>query len=142
MTQPRKAANHEFQAIDLRFRDRTGHRRVGADRRQRVAAAQPGPAPCQFGDCQGPGGPGGSGGHDQGPRAGWARPGTPARRPGWTGWARWIASSWPPDQGWRGIDDGRRDHQPFNYNGSWVTPIYNPDFNNWGFWFFGIWIPL
>ena len=107
-----------------------------------VAAGQPGPAPCQFGDCQGPGGPGGSGGHDQGPRAGWARPGTPARRPGWTGWARWIASSWPPDQGWRGIDDGRRDHQPFNYNGSWVTPIYNPDFNNWGFWFFGIWIPL
>jgi hypothetical protein len=33
-----------------------------------VTAAQPGPAPCQFGDCQGPGGPGGSGGHDQGPR--------------------------------------------------------------------------
>jgi len=25
---------------------------------------------------------------------------------------------------------------------SLVTPIYNPDFNNWGFWFFGIWIPL
>jgi hypothetical protein len=48
----------------------------------------------------------------------------------------------PPDQGWRGIDNGRLDHQPFNYNGSWVTPIYNPDFNNWGFWFFGIWIPL
>jgi hypothetical protein len=48
----------------------------------------------------------------------------------------------PPDQGWRGIDDSRRDHQPFNYKGSWVTPIYNPDFNNWGFWFFGIWIPL
>jgi hypothetical protein len=48
----------------------------------------------------------------------------------------------PPDQGWRGIDDGRRDHQPFNYNGSWVTPVFNLDFNNWGFWFFGIWIPL
>jgi hypothetical protein len=48
----------------------------------------------------------------------------------------------PPGQGRRGIDDGRRDHQPFNYNGSRVTPIYNPDFNNWGFWFFGIWIPL
>ncbi len=48
----------------------------------------------------------------------------------------------PPDQGWRGIDDGRRDHQPFNYNGSWVTPVFNPDFNNWGFWFVGIWIPL
>jgi hypothetical protein len=47
----------------------------------------------------------------------------------------------PPDQGWRGIDDGRRD-QPFNYNGSWVTPVFNPDFNNWRFWLFGIWIPL
>jgi hypothetical protein len=43
---------------------------------------------------------------------------------------------------WRGFDQGRFDHQPFNYNGNWVTPIFNPDFNNWGFWFFGIWIPL
>jgi hypothetical protein len=32
--------------------------------------------------------------------------------------------------------------QPFNHNGGWVTPIFNPDFNNWGFWFFGAWIPL
>jgi hypothetical protein len=48
----------------------------------------------------------------------------------------------PPDLAWRGIDDGRRDHQPFNYNGNWVEPIYSPIFNNWGFWFFGIWIPL
>jgi hypothetical protein len=48
----------------------------------------------------------------------------------------------PPDQAWRGLVQGRFDHQPFNYNGSWVTPIFNPDFNNWGFWFFGIWIPL
>jgi len=23
-----------------------------------------------------------------------------------------------------------------------VQPIFNPDFNNWGFWFLGIWIPL
>jgi hypothetical protein len=44
--------------------------------------------------------------------------------------------------GWRGIDQGRYDHQPFNYNGSWVTPAFNPDFNNWGFWFLGIWVPL
>lgn len=48
----------------------------------------------------------------------------------------------PPDLGWRGIDQGRFDHQPFNYNGNWVQPIYNQDYNNWGFWFFGIWIPL
>ena len=47
-----------------------------------------------------------------------------------------------PDQAWRGIDQGRFDHQPFNHNGSWVTPIFNPDFNNWGFWFFGIGVPL
>jgi hypothetical protein len=101
-------------------------------------------------------GPGGSGGHDQGPRRmGTTRdthaaarvdpvgpvdrllPGGPSpgdHNPAW--------GPPPPDQGWRGIDDGRRDHQPFNYNGSWVTPIYNPDFNNRGFWFFGIWIAL
>ena len=48
----------------------------------------------------------------------------------------------PPDLGWRGINEGRYDHQAFNYNGNWVQPIYNQDFNNWGFWFFGIWIPL
>jgi hypothetical protein len=44
--------------------------------------------------------------------------------------------------GWRGIDQGRYDHQPFNYNGAWVTPAFNQDYNNWGFWFFGIWVPL
>ncbi len=40
------------------------------------------------------------------------------------------------------MDQGRFDHQPFNYRGSWVTPLFRPDFNHWGFWFFGIWIPL
>lgn len=48
----------------------------------------------------------------------------------------------PPDLPWRGIDQGRFDHQPFNYNGRWVSPFFNPQFNNWGFWLFGIWIPL
>ncbi|MCV7066196.1 hypothetical protein H7H51_11545 [Mycolicibacterium farcinogenes] len=48
----------------------------------------------------------------------------------------------PPNLAWRGIDQGRFDHQPFNYNGHWVTPFFNPQFNNWGFWLFGIWIPL
>jgi hypothetical protein len=48
----------------------------------------------------------------------------------------------PPDLGWRGIDQGRFDHQPFNYDGNWVTPIFDPGFSQWGFWFFGIWIPL
>jgi hypothetical protein len=72
-----------------------------------------------------PAGPGGPG--DCGPSP-WDH------NPGWT--------PPPPDQAWRGIDQGRFDHQPFNYNGAWVTPIFNHDFNNWGFWSFGIWIPL
>ena len=23
-----------------------------------------------------------------------------------------------------------------------IAPVVAPDFNNWGFWFFGIWVPL
>jgi hypothetical protein len=108
-----------------------------------IAAAQPGPHPCEFGNCQGPGGPGGPPGGPGGP--GDRRPDGPGDRgPG--GPSPWDHNpAWgppPPDLGWRGIDEGRFDHQPFNYNGAWVTPIFNPDFNNWGFWFFGIWIPL
>jgi hypothetical protein len=114
---------------------------------------------------QGPGGPGGPprgpGGPDQGrggPGApGWqpgglggpGGPDGPGRGPGWDGpgGPGWQQGGWggpppPPDLAWRGIDQGRFDHQPFNYNGAWVNPIFNPDFNNWGFWFFGIWIPL
>jgi hypothetical protein len=41
----------------------------------------------------------------------------------------------------RGIDQGRNDHQPFTYEKRWVQPTYNQDFNSWGFWFLGIWIP-
>lgn len=108
-----------------------------------VAAAEPGP-PCGFGNCQGPGGP--DRGRDRGPDRPDRGPGGPHwdgpgdRGPGEPGGPPWGAP--PPDLGWRGIDQGRFDHQPFNYNGSWVTPIFNPDFNNWGFWFLGIWIPL
>jgi hypothetical protein len=95
-----------------------------------VAVTQPGPAPCQFGDCQGP-----AARHQAAPVD---RVGPVDRRrrttapPG--GHRRPIRAR-------RGIDDGRRD-QPFNYNGSWVTPVFNPDFNNWRFWFLVIWIPL
>jgi hypothetical protein len=93
-----------------------------------VAIAQPGQA-CRSGDCRGPGGP--QTGHDG--------PG----RPGGPGGPRWDAPPPPPrDQAWRGIDQGRYDHQPFNYRGNWVTPIFNPEFRNWGFWLFGLWIPL
>lgn len=48
-----------------------------------------------------------------------------------------------PDQ-WhgRGIDQGRRDHQPFDWNGQRVTPMPAGDGHGWGFWFLGTWIPL
>ena len=47
----------------------------------------------------------------------------------------------PPDLGLRGIDQGRLDHQPFNYGGNWVTPVFDPGYQNWGFPLFGVWIP-
>jgi hypothetical protein len=93
-----------------------------------VAVAQPGQS-CRAGDCRGPGG-GPPGGHDG--------PG----RPDGPGGPRWDAPPPPRDQAWRGIDQGRYDHQPFNYRGTWVTPIFNPELRNWGFWFLGLWIPL
>ncbi|MBU9765092.1 hypothetical protein FR943_14725 [Mycobacterium sp. TNTM28] len=42
----------------------------------------------------------------------------------------------------RGIDQGRRDHQPFDWNGQRVTPMPAGDGHGWGFWFLGTWIPL
>ncbi|BBY61344.1 hypothetical protein [Mycolicibacterium sarraceniae] len=81
----------------------------------------PGPADWRGGPDGGPGGPQWGGGHDD---RGW-RPGPP-----------------PQDLGWRGIDQGRWDHQPFNYNGNWVNPVLDPGYQNWGFWLFGTWIPL
>jgi hypothetical protein len=74
-----------------------------------------------------------------GPPRGWNGPPPPG---GWNGP--------PPPGGWnrnwdgppRDIDQARFDHQPFNYNGYQAVPIFNPDFNGWGFWFFGLWIPL
>ncbi|MCW2651711.1 MAG: hypothetical protein JWR32_2687 [Mycobacterium sp.] len=56
----------------------------------------------------------------------------------------------PPVGGWnrswdgppRDIDQGRFDHQPFDYDDYYAKPVYDPGFNQWGFWFFGIWIPL
>jgi hypothetical protein len=42
----------------------------------------------------------------------------------------------------RGIDQGRFDHQPFNWNGQQVNPIPAGNGMGWGFWFGGQWIPL
>lgn len=53
---------------------------------------------------------------------------------------------WHDNQGrdWqhRGIDDARFDHQPFDYNGQWVNPVWDNGHNAWGFWLGPIWIPL
>lgn len=42
----------------------------------------------------------------------------------------------------RGVDQGRGDHQPFNWNGQQVTPMRAGNGPGWGFWFLGTWIPL
>jgi len=56
---------------------------------------------------------------------------------------------WRPDQGWdqrpwdqRGVEDGRFDHQPFNWQGQQVAPYWDQGSGAWGFWFLGAWIPL
>jgi hypothetical protein len=56
----------------------------------------------------------------------------------------------PPPGGWnrhwdgpgRDIDQARFDHQPFDYDDYQAVPIWAPDQGGWGFWFFGLWIPL
>lgn len=81
-----------------------------------TAAADPGPGPCgpQPANCDN------RGGHDD-------------RGPGG-----------PPQDDWghRGMDQGRQDHQPFNYNGQRVNPVWDDNHHGWGFWFLGLWIPL
>lgn len=42
----------------------------------------------------------------------------------------------------RGVDQGRQDHQPFNWNGRQVTPMPAGNGQGWGFWFGPVWIPL
>lgn len=42
----------------------------------------------------------------------------------------------------RGIDQARRDHEPFNWNGQQVHPMRDGNGQGWGFWFLGTWIPL
>ena len=37
---------------------------------------------------------------------------------------------------------GTGDMGPINYWGYQETPVWDPGFNQWGFWFFGVWIPL
>ncbi|GAB4990742.1 hypothetical protein MAHJHV59_47870 [Mycobacterium avium subsp. hominissuis] len=35
---------------------------------------------------------------------------------------------------------GHWDYGPINYLGYQETPVWDPGFNQWGFWFFGVWI--
>ncbi|MDX1890923.1 hypothetical protein [Mycolicibacterium sp. 050158] len=48
----------------------------------------------------------------------------------------------PMDWQNRGVDQGRQDHQPFNWNGQQVTPLPAGNGQGWGFWFGPVWIPL
>jgi len=105
--------------------------------------------PCGFQGCQGPGerGPGGPGPDRGGPGpADWrGGPGGGPGGPQWRGGGDdrgWRPGPPPPDLGWRGIDQGRFDHQPFNYGGNWVNPVFDQGYGAWGFWLFGVWIPL
>jgi hypothetical protein len=34
------------------------------------------------------------------------------------------------------------DFGPFNYNGYAAIPVFNPVAGGWGFWYFGVWVPL
>jgi hypothetical protein len=93
-----------------------------------TASADPG--------CNAPGKP--ACGQDQhnngpGPNQGSGGPGGPNQGPGGPGPAGWHN---------RGVDQGRQDHQPFNWNGQEVTPMPAGNGAGWGFWFGGVWIPL
>jgi hypothetical protein len=36
----------------------------------------------------------------------------------------------------------RADFGPFAYNTFTVVPVFNWQFGGWGYWFFGVWVPL
>jgi hypothetical protein len=56
----------------------------------------------------------------------------------------------PPPGGWNRPWDGpprdvvyaQRDFGPFAYNTFTVIPVFNWMYGGWGYWFFGVWIPL
>jgi hypothetical protein len=65
------------------------------------------------------------------PPGGWNGPPPPG---GWN--RRWDG---PPG---RDIAVARRDFGPFDWDDFYAIPVFNPVFGGWGFWFFGLWIPL
>lgn len=68
-----------------------------------------------------------------------AQPGGPCGNPGAP-----ACQPAPQNGDWqhRGIDQGRQDHQPFQYNGQQVHPLRAGNGDGWGFWFMGRWIRL
>jgi hypothetical protein len=123
-----------------------------------------GPAPRGPGGPGGPGGPAGPGGPgDHGPGGPGGPPGVGPGGPGgpgrWHGdpqrgyfhgapWgdgpAPWGAGP-PPRPDWGRplpAPGGQWVGGPINYWGYQENPLWNPQFNQWGFWFFGVWIPL
>ncbi|MBI3213344.1 MAG: chitin-binding protein [Mycobacterium sp.] len=98
-------------------------------------------------------GPGGPGGPQGGPPPNYAgRPGNWGRpddarwhgqAPPWgQGPAPWGAGGPPPPAHGPLPPPWGPPPAPFDYFGQRVTPVFDPGFNNWGFWFFGLWIPL
>ena len=96
----------------------------------------------------GPGGPGGPPPH--------SHPGAPPPRPGDNDWrGRFHGAPWgndlppwgwgaPPAPPWDGPlpDPSGPPPAPINYWGFQEQPVWDQGYNQWGFWFFGIWIPL
>ena len=80
------------------------------------------------------------------PWQGCDRPGAPScndhRNDRGPGQGDWNRGAGPVDWHGRGVDQGRFDHQPFNWNGQQVFPMPAGDGNGWGFWFLNQWIPL
>jgi hypothetical protein len=64
----------------------------------------------------------------------------PGNGPG--NWNNGPGNGGQPDWHGRGVDQGRQDHQPFNWNGVQVNPVPAGNGVGWGFWFLGMWIPL
>jgi hypothetical protein len=65
------------------------------------------------------------------PPGGWDGPPPPG------GWNRPWGDR--PDRDW---DRGRADFGPFQYNTFTVFPVFNWYYGGWGYWFFGVWVPL
>jgi hypothetical protein len=103
-----------------------------------LANAAPPPVPLAPGGPYGPGGPGPVPWHGDGQR-GYFHGAPWGAGPAPWGWGE------PPRAGWGGPFPPPGGHWvggPVNYWGYQETPIWNPGFNQWGFWLFGVWIPL